>query len=174
MVQLQALVPYGVMDWENTHEELAVGFRDFFTSSEPTIRRALIGRFGPDLGREAAAESFAVVWKSWGRVSTMANPSGYTYRVGQRWAARQQRLARQSTERTLDAHIDHTTDVDLADALQTLSPRQRQVVILVEGFAMTHAEVAGLLGCKRTTVQNHLERGLARLRAQLEADHATS
>jgi DNA-directed RNA polymerase specialized sigma24 family protein len=42
-------------------------------------------------------------------------------------------------------------------------------VVLVHGYE-TLAEVAGLLGVSVSTVQTHLERGLARLRADLEVD----
>jgi DNA-directed RNA polymerase specialized sigma24 family protein len=41
------------------------------------------------------------------------------------------------------------------------------VVVLIHGFDYTLREVADLTGVKITTVQNHLERGLRRLRDQL-------
>jgi DNA-directed RNA polymerase specialized sigma24 family protein len=40
-------------------------------------------------------------------------------------------------------------------------------VVLVHGFGYSLREVAELTGVKVTTVQNHLERGLTRLRAEL-------
>jgi RNA polymerase sigma factor (sigma-70 family) len=52
--------------------------------------------------------------------------------------------------------------------LAQLSDRQRVAVVLVHGFGWTLREVAELTGTKITTVQNHLERGLARLRSGLE------
>ncbi len=60
----------------------------------------------------------------------------------------------------------------LPDALNKLSARQRQVVVLVHGFEYTHQEVADLLGISRSSVQNHVERGLARLRSELEVSDA--
>jgi DNA-directed RNA polymerase specialized sigma24 family protein len=42
---------------------------------------------------------------------------------------------------------------------------------LVHGFEYTHQEVADLLGISRSSVQNHVERGLARLRTELEVPH---
>ena len=56
----------------------------------------------------------------------------------------------------------------LPRALNTLSERQRVAVVLVCGFGWQLREVADLLGVKTTTVQNHVERGLARLRLDLE------
>ena len=60
----------------------------------------------------------------------------------------------------------------LPGALNTLSARQRQVVVLVHGFEYTHQEVADLLGISRSSVQNHVERGLEKLRSKLEVTHA--
>jgi RNA polymerase sigma-70 factor (ECF subfamily) len=60
----------------------------------------------------------------------------------------------------------------LPAALGKLSARQRQVVVLVHGFEYTHQEVADLLGISRSSVQNHVERGLATLRSELEVTDA--
>ena len=57
----------------------------------------------------------------------------------------------------------------LAPALVTLTERQRVAVVLVHGFGWELGEVGDLLGIKVTSVQNHLERGLAKLRTTLEA-----
>lgn len=59
---------------------------------------------------------------------------------------------------------DHEFEPGLPGALAALSRRQRVVVILVHGFGYTLREVAELTGMRRTTVQNHSDRGLARLR----------
>jgi RNA polymerase sigma factor (sigma-70 family) len=55
----------------------------------------------------------------------------------------------------------------LAPALRALTARQRSAVVLVHGFGWSMREVAELTGTKVTTVQNHLERGLAKLRRTL-------
>ena len=56
----------------------------------------------------------------------------------------------------------------LGPLLAQLSDRQRVAVVLVHGFGWTLREVAELTNTKVTTVQNHLERGLAQLRRGLE------
>jgi RNA polymerase sigma factor (sigma-70 family) len=56
---------------------------------------------------------------------------------------------------------------ELPAALSRLSEKQRVVVILIHCFEWTQAEVAELLGVSKSTVQNHLERGLAKLRHKL-------
>ena len=61
----------------------------------------------------------------------------------------------------------------LGEALGRLTDRQRAAVVLVHGYGWTMREVAELNGSKVTSVQNHLERGLSKLRRALEVhDHA--
>jgi DNA-directed RNA polymerase specialized sigma24 family protein len=52
-------------------------------------------------------------------------------------------------------------------ALGVLTERQRVCVSLVHGFAWSHREVADLLDLSPSSVQNHVERGLERLRAEM-------
>lgn len=145
-------------------------FRAFFADAEPVVRRALVSRFGSELGREATAEGFAVAWRSWDRVSEMENRAGYVYRTGERWAGRQQSRSHSIELPRSVAVEDEYPDHELAVALSTLSPRQRQAVVLVEGFGLTHREAAELLGCAKSSIQNHVERGMARLRTNLEVN----
>jgi RNA polymerase sigma factor (sigma-70 family) len=56
----------------------------------------------------------------------------------------------------------------LPRALNGLSEKQRVAVVLVCGFGWQLREVAELFGVKTTTVQNHVDRGLAKLRLDLE------
>jgi RNA polymerase sigma factor (sigma-70 family) len=58
-------------------------------------------------------------------------------------------------------------DPRLPSALAALSKRQRTAVLLVHAYGWTHGEVAGALGCSESTVRNHLDRGVRRLRASL-------
>ncbi|MDY7099912.1 MAG: sigma factor-like helix-turn-helix DNA-binding protein [Actinomycetota bacterium] len=147
-------------------------FEAFCADAEPKLRRALVGGFGAEHGREAAAEALAHGWKHWARVAAMDNPAGYLYTVGARWARRQARRRR----RRLLAGAEPTVtwgsrfEPGLEAALGGLSRRQRQAVVLVAGFGMTHAETADLLGLSRSSVQNHVERGMARLRDDLGVD----
>lgn len=149
----------------------AEAFELFFQDTEPLLRRALVSRFGAELGRDATAEGLAVAWRSWDRVAAMENSAGYVYRTAERWAARQQsqrqthsHAAPLATEHSEDRYHDH----ELAEALDQLSPRQRQAVVLVEGFGLTHGEAAELLGCAKSSLQNHVERGISRLRKNFE------
>ena len=147
----------------------AAAFERFFAEAKPLVRRAVVSRFGPSIGRDATAEAFTVAWHSWQRVSKTGNPAGYVYRIAERMAMRQ--LERTEPQPVDDLAVeDKYSDHELVAALDELSPRQRQAVVLVEGMGMTHREAAEFLGCARSSLQNHVERGLARLRKTLEVN----
>lgn len=139
-------------------------FERFFAATEPALRRALVAKYGPERGREATAEALAWAWENWEQLRAIENRLGYLYRVGQS-LTRVRRVPR------LQAQVHHDPpprDPALAEALDRLTERQRVAVVLVHGFSYSMREVAELEGIKVTTVQNHLERGLARLRQLLE------
>ena len=141
-------------------------FEDFFVHAEPRLRCALVAAYGTERGREAAAEALAYGWEHWDVVRTLDNPLGYLYRVGQ---------SRTRTRKTPVVFVQQPdTDIwvepGLPAALAQLTDRQRLAVVLVHAFGWQLREVAELTGIAVTTVQNHLERGLARLRALLEVN----
>jgi RNA polymerase sigma factor (sigma-70 family) len=53
--------------------------------------------------------------------------------------------------------------------LARLSERQRLAVVLIHGYEWTHIEVANLVGVSVSTVQQHAERGMAKLRVAIGA-----
>ncbi len=55
----------------------------------------------------------------------------------------------------------------LPAALASLSENQREAVILVAGFGWKLREVAELRGVSTSMVQNHLERGMKKLRTSM-------
>ena len=57
---------------------------------------------------------------------------------------------------------------ELPRALARLSGRQRAAVLLVYAHGETYAGAAATLGMSVSTLRNHLDRGMRRLRAQLE------
>jgi RNA polymerase sigma factor (sigma-70 family) len=139
-------------------------FSTFFATAEPRLRRAFVAAYGGDRGREATAEALAYAWEHWSEVEHMRNPMGYLYRVGRsRTRGRKQRVLYVRAE-TPDAWVEP----GLPAALAALTERQRVAVGLVHGYGWTLREVADVTGLHVTTVQNHLERGLAHLRSRLE------
>jgi DNA-directed RNA polymerase specialized sigma24 family protein len=141
-------------------------FAAFVSDVEPRLRRALVATYGPQVGREATVDALAYAWEHRATLGTMANPTGYLYRVGQTSARRQRRmlpLAPPPADSSPPAF-----EPGLRPALDALSEQQRAVVVLVHGFEWTQREVADLLGISTSTVRNHLERAMARLRKALE------
>ena len=141
-------------------------FAEWARDAEPRLRSALTASFGVQAGREAATDALSFAWEHWDRVSQKQNPVGYVYGVGRNRARRQ---AGRSRIRFLDVPEDRLPHVEpgLPAAIASLSERQRLTVTLLYGYSWTMSEVAELLGTKKTTVQNHAERGLAHLRKKL-------
>jgi RNA polymerase sigma factor (sigma-70 family) len=154
------------MDREAISGNLNERFERFVTLYEPRLRRALVTRFGTEEGRDATAEALAYAWEHWTTLETIENPLGYLYRVGQsRSRKRQLRVVFLLPETT-----EHEFEPKLPEALRKLSDHQRLAVVLVHAYGWRVTEVAELLGVKPNTIQNHLARGLRRLRKSIGAD----
>lgn len=143
-------------------------FEGFMAETEPRVRRALISGFGSRLGREATLDAFEYGWEHWERIRGYSNPAGYVYRTGVRCALK----ARRREARTAGFEADGLgrdvwVEPKLDGSLDRLSDSQRVCVVLVHGFEWTYQEVAELLEVRRSTVQRHVDRGMAKLRSEL-------
>ncbi|HWL42729.1 MAG TPA: RNA polymerase sigma factor [Ilumatobacter sp.] len=135
----------------------------------PIVRRALVARYGTDAGAEAAAEAVAWGWEHGELLTTMANPGGYLYRVGQTAARRSRRRLKRSAFPVEPAwHDAPNLPGDVFDALYRLTPDQRVAVLLVHGYRFSYRETADVMGVTHDAVRNHVHRGMRRLRAELE------
>src|SRR5579875_1544170 len=139
-------------------------FVDFVTEVELGLRRALVARYGPLRGRETLADGLAYAWENWARVGAMDNAAGYVYRVAVSRAPRPRPAAFLS-----GGQPPTIPEIEprLRWALGQLSERQRVAVLLVHGWGYSLSEAAELLGVSMSTLRNHLERGLRRLRTLL-------
>jgi RNA polymerase sigma factor (sigma-70 family) len=139
------------------------------------LLRAMVAEFGPDAGRDAALDALAWGWEHWAQLVRMRNPAGYLYRVGLT-AGRRESRRRGRDELRADVDLrapqeDRLSDPDLRIAIEHLSPRQRAAVVMVVGHGLPLREAAELLGCSISSLRNHVDRALRRLRAQLGDDH---
>ncbi|HEX9642432.1 MAG TPA: sigma factor-like helix-turn-helix DNA-binding protein [Acidimicrobiia bacterium] len=142
-------------------------FTEFVITHERRLRQALSAALGSEIGAEAAAEALAHAWEYWPRIREMDNPIGYLYVVGRN---RGRRMFRRNPVRLMPVDVSiHEPWVEpaLPGALETLPDQQRICVMLVHCFDWTLAEVAGLLGITKSTVQTYVERALSRLRRRL-------
>lgn len=141
-------------------------FEAFAADARLRLNRAYIAGYGVDRAAEATAEALAWAWEHRERLTGMANPVGYLYRVGQS-RTRPRRPVALPAPAALDVH-----DVEprLIEELAALPERQRTAVWLVHACEWTHAEVAEALGISTSAVSTHVQRGVQRLRERLE-DH---
>ena len=150
----------------------------FLSEVKDPLVGALTLRTGDrDLAEDLAQETIARALANWERVSEMANPTGWMYRVGFNLAAshwrrlaigvRAERGAAESTSFQL-----HTAeDMVVRNSLARLSRRQQEVIILrfYLGFSVT--QVAETLGVAQGTVKTQTHRALKHLRIELEDSH---
>ena len=155
----------------NTVDAAPGSFDAFLADASVRLRRAFVARYGLDIGIEACSEAIAWACANQPRLMAMTNPVGYLYRVGQSSVRAQVRWHRAPLFPAERA----PADVALADdglhvALAKLSRDQRSAVMLVHAHGYRYAEAAEMLDIPVTTLKNHLNRGLARLRRHLEQD----
>ena len=142
------------------------GFVGWYHKVEPSLRVALIAAYGSDRGREATAEALAWAWEHKERLASLTNPVAFLFRVGQSHSRGRRFRILHSRPHWEDPWVEP----DLVRALSALSERQRVAVVLVHGYGWTMSEVAALWSVKVTTVQNHLDRAMMRLRSRLGGD----
>jgi RNA polymerase sigma factor (sigma-70 family) len=154
-----------------THEvdPSRVGFEQFASEKQRPFLDAMVARFGPQLGADAAASAMAYAWEHWDRVGAMERPLAYLFRVAQSSLRPQWRwlLQRSHAFPSEIAGLNSTPDVDLARALTKLPKNQRVAVLLVHAYGWSYREVADLLNVSEAAVTNHVSRGRSRLRVLL-------
>ena len=100
---------------------------------------------------------------------SMDNPIGYLYVVARRRGARDQR---RREHLVADSRLPSDVELPwcepaLSPLLETLSERERQVVVLLYAFEWAMREVAELVGVSKSAVQTYAERALTKLRLGL-------
>jgi RNA polymerase sigma-70 factor (ECF subfamily) len=141
-------------------------FTAFAEEAAPRLLRALVALYGVDVGQDAAADALVEGWRRWDRVAAMTNPVGYLYTIGRNSGRHR---AAVSVPRFPVPPADHTPWIEpaLPAALVRLPEQQRQAVLLVHAYGWTLSEAADVLGVSKNTVRNHVDRGVAKLRAAL-------
>lgn len=145
-------------------------FDSFARTVGPRLRAGLVAAFGPDVGQDAAAGALAYGWEHWDRLSTMKNPAGYLFRVGQTEARRSFR--KQGFLPAPESHELASFEPGLLPALEALTELQRTAVVLVHGFGWSQVEAAELMDVSTSTLRTHISRALQKLQHDLEVDDA--
>lgn len=142
-------------------------FTAFVEEIGPKLRATLLARYGPERGADVTAEALGYAWEHWDRVRAMDNPAGYLYRVAQSQARRGIFRPKPRLPQPRIAYQPPRVEPGLKPAIERLSPRQREVVVLVHGFGWTVTEVSEMLGIGFSSTKKHLERALTRLRSEM-------
>ncbi|MDP9301296.1 MAG: sigma-70 family RNA polymerase sigma factor [Actinomycetota bacterium] len=134
----------------------------FFRTEFPSVLRTvyLILR---DRGRaeDIAQDAFTQLYTHWRKVSRYERPEAWVRRIAIRMALRQQkrdRLRAVLERKAVGPTFDRTTDIDLAEAMTSLSPTQRAVIVLYYYEDRPTAEIVEILGMSQSTVRVHLSR----------------
>lgn len=148
-------------------------FPDLFDSGYRVAYRLLGSR---EDAAECAQEACARAFADWKRLSRHGDVVPWVVRVSSRLAIDRWRRARRTPARTLrpEASVSIADRVDLYRALDGLSDRQREVLMLRFLADLPEATVADALGCSVSTVKTHAARGLAALRGALDIEEEDS
>ena len=126
-----------------------------------------------DLAQEAMTRAL----ERWDRVGTMDSPAGYVYRTALNLNRKRIRRLVVAARRALSdvppqddsGTVDDRQDV--RQALTSVSPREREALVLVDWLEMNAEEAGHLLGIAPGAVRVRLHRGRAKLRDQLGGTH---
>jgi RNA polymerase sigma factor (sigma-70 family) len=148
----------------------------------PLVRMLTLYCGDPDVARDIAQESMIKVASRWRAVKQMDNPRGWTWKVSINLANshyRRKKIEQRSYRALSDrahrsAHDDRDVSLEIAirSMLQSLSPRQREALVLRYYQDMPVDEVAEVMGCSSSTVKKLTARGLAGMRHAIGAEES--
>lgn len=140
-------------------------FTGFLRDHGPGLRHAFIARYGPDVGSDVMEDVIEYAWTHWRKLTTMDNPSGWLYRVGQSKSRRYFRRPLQLPPPPPSAEM--TVEPELPRIITSLPHAQRVAVLLTAAFGYTVREAADIIGVSASTVQQNAHRGLSQIRAEM-------
>jgi RNA polymerase sigma factor (sigma-70 family) len=151
-------------------------FEGFYRQWFPPVARAvsLVVR-DVDLGQEMAQEGFARLWGRWDEMASDDHARNFVFQVSLNQARSYLRRRPFGFGRTdPSAHVvssdsaKHVTDrIAVFRALDSLTVRQRECVVLVDYLGYDAASAGRLLEIRPATVRVQLMRGRAKLRERL-------
>lgn len=157
-------------------------FRIVYDRHAPAVRRFLLAQVGADLADDLTAETFAVALRGaaayvsqgdsargwlFGIAANLARGSRRSRARGARAWARLPRPREGGVDRLLERLDGDDARRPLLAALIRLSPREREVLLLVALGELSYEEIARALGIPIGTVRSRLHRARAEMRAAL-------
>ncbi len=154
----------------------AADFETWYREQHPALLASLTLMTGaPDVARDAVDEALARALERWDRVRMMDSPGGWTYRVAVNCLRRHERRAameRVFYRRRVDRHDGSAPSTEFAELVRDLPIRQRQVVVLRYVADLPQAEIARVLGIRRSTVSSTLTHAHRALALLIESEEA--
>ena len=136
-----------------------------------------------EVARDLTQEALARAWVHWHKVRRMDRPDLWVRRVALNLAKshfRRSRVARDAQRRQVlpgdstEGATDPADRLGIRQALEQLTPRQRESILLrfLEDLSVEHT--AELMGCSAGTVKKLTARALDRLRQRINEDFEVS
>ena len=156
-------------------------FAEFYRrSKDECLFTVLVSVGDRDVAQELVAEAFARAWASWRTVSMHPAPRAWVVRTAlnaniSRWRRRHREVSVPDPGSVADLlaadeTAGNSVDPRIMAALMRLPARQRQVVALRLFLDLDTDRTAEMLGIAPGTVQAHLGRAIAALRADLSPE----
>jgi RNA polymerase sigma-70 factor (sigma-E family) len=150
-------------------------FAAFYHETKDQCLLAVLASVGDrDAAQDLVAEAFARAWASWPKVSRHPAPAAWVVRTAlnagvSRWRRRRREVTVPDISLVADRPEAAAGSVDprIMAALLRLPARQREVVVLRLFMDLDTERTARVLGIAPGTVQAHLGRAMAALRADL-------
>lgn len=139
-------------------------FDAFYVANEGRLYRALFVVTGDRHEAEDVMQTaFVKVWERWDRVGRLDDPSGYLFRTAFNTHRSRARRAVRSARKLLDLRTDQVPPpaphevAEVRDrasrALDALTPRQRQAVVLTAMLGFSAADAAEVMKIRAATVR---------------------
>ena len=133
-------------------------------------------------GEDLVQTTLAKAYGSWSKVRRADEPMAYVRRIMvnshlsrlRRFMSGEQVIEGVPDRGVGDSQATHADRDEMRRALMQLSPRVRTAVVLRYFEDLSEAETARVMGCSPSTVNNHVSKGLAALRALLAPETAAT
>jgi RNA polymerase sigma-70 factor (ECF subfamily) len=153
----------------------ARSFEEFFEAESRTLfRRLCLVTGNRHEAEEVMQDAFLKVFEGWQRVRDMEDPTGYLYRTAFNLSKKRSRRAALAVRRTLGLadNVDEFAAADarsaVAEALSTLTPRQRAAIVLTELLGYSSESAGEVLGVRPVTIRVLASQGRAAMKRTLE------
>jgi RNA polymerase sigma-70 factor, ECF subfamily len=162
----------------------AQAFREFFNREAAGLIRYATGILGcREDAQDAAQETFFRLWQNRARLDADTDPARLLYTILRNLA--RDRLRHRAVEQRPQPHLElsHVVQAgplladegeepdelqaDIQRALESLSPRQKEIVLLRWRRQLTYEQIGAELGIAASTASAHMQRAIAQLKTLL-------